>query len=146
MRLWHPQELYVNSVSSTVLFQPSFQPSQPHHHFLAQQVMRRLRPQEFQRQCCAVRRHEHDRRISEHRRMKQRRQLHRPEEISSIPFATKWRCPSGSDDFSDDPNTRARKRFVINARGCWTFSLKVVPWSQEYSTKLVSSLLFTFSQ
>ena len=33
-------------------------------------------------------------------RMNWRRQLHRPEEISSSVFATKWRCPSGSDDLS----------------------------------------------
>ena len=37
------------------------------HHFPAQHDMRRLRPQEFQRQCCVVRRHEHVRRVSGHR-------------------------------------------------------------------------------
>ena len=76
---------------AAVLFQPNFSAVRnPRHHFPAQHDMRRLRPQECQRQCCVVRRHEHVRKVSGHR----------------------------PDDLSADPNTRARKRFVVIARTC----------------------------
>ena len=53
------KKLYVNSVSSAVLFQPIFQPSQAASPLSYATERATVTPAELQRQCCVVRRHEH---------------------------------------------------------------------------------------
>ena len=140
-----------SSWSQTPLLRGSAVPAKPsavrnpRHHFTSEHDMRRSRPQEFQRQCCVVGRHEHVRRVSGHRTNELTASTPSAGRISSSLFATKWRCPSGSDDLSGDPDTRARKRFVVVAKGCWTLSRNgsVEPPRIFYGNDDVSP--FTFS-